>query len=106
LKGLQADIARDAKGRFNFDNLLIPAEQSREKPAQQAEKPAAAPAEAQAAPADTKAAEPSQPQAPAKPSGFSLALAALDIEDAALRYDDAGGERPLKAGVERFNLHV
>lgn len=85
LKGLQADIARDAKGRFNFDNLLIPAEQP-------------------AAKTDTE--KTTEPQAPAKPSGFSLALAALDIEDAALRYDDAGGERPLKAGVERFNLHV
>src|SRR5690606_37801915 len=28
------------------------------------------------------------------------------IEDAALRYDDAAGDRPLKAGVERFNLQV
>src|SRR5690606_26861813 len=109
LKGLQADIDRDAKGRFNFDNLLIPPAPAK-KPAE-----AAAPAQASTATTSTDAsavasadaaASTGDESAPAKPAGLSLALATLDIEDAALRFNDAGGDRPLKAGVEHFNLQV
>ncbi len=96
INGLQADVMRNANGSFNFDNLLSP--------------PTAAPI-AKSATAKTAAAPgtPATSTAPKKEpaaAARSLALAELDIHDAALRYTDAQPAHPMQAGVDNFDLNV
>ncbi len=94
INGVEADISRNANGQLNFENLLTPPAPSKTT----ASSPT--PAQAPAAPATPAA-------APAKPAGaFTLALGELDISNAALRYSDPQGERPVLASIEKFNLAV
>ncbi|HEV7856899.1 MAG TPA: DUF748 domain-containing protein, partial [Herminiimonas sp.] len=80
--GIEADIARSAKGQFNFDNLLTPPNATT----------------AQAASNDQPAAK-----TDGKP-GPLIALAELNIRNAALRYADAQTTQPLNADLKKFNL--
>lgn len=103
INGLQADVARNANGSFNFDNLLTPPAAT----TAQAAKPASA-KKAQTAPATPAPAAPVAATAtPSEPAASrSLVLAELDIRDAALRYTDAQAAHPMQAGVEKFDLNV
>jgi len=85
--GLEADVARDARGGFNFENLLsLPTSPAAAKPA------------AKPAPAAPSA------DAPASGAGVHVTLAQLDIRNAALRYADTQAAQPLSAGVDKLNL--
>jgi hypothetical protein len=79
LTGLEADVTRDGKGQLSLLRLL---------PAAGAPGPAAAPA----SPATAASAVP------------TIALGELAINGAALRYRDEQSDRPLYAGVEKFDL--
>ncbi|WP_175624761.1 MULTISPECIES: DUF748 domain-containing protein [Oxalobacteraceae] len=116
INGVEADITRNANGQFNFDNLLTPPTPSK---TAAANKPAAAPAAPVPAPAEpvAKTADSAPPAdsttaaAPTKaaskaPAAFTLALGELAINNAALRYSDTQGERPVNASIEKFNLAV
>lgn len=112
INGVEADISRNANGQFNFENLLTPPAPSKTAAAGNTAKPATEPAPAAASPtASATASAPAEPApataAPAKAAGaFTLALAELDISNAALRYSDPQGERPVQASIEKFNLAV
>ncbi|MNR82683.1 AsmA family protein [compost metagenome] len=112
INGVEADITRNANGQFNFENLLTPPTPSKTAAANgAASKPAAPVAAAPTAPAapttTTEAAAPTPAATPTKaPAAFTFALAELDINNAALRYNDAQGERPVQASIEKFNLAV
>ncbi|GAB2863111.1 hypothetical protein GCM10027277_34700 [Pseudoduganella ginsengisoli] len=77
LDGLDASLLRDAAGQLNVNRLLPP--------------PAAAPAAA----ASKKTA-----------TSTMVAVKAIEIRNAALRYADAAPYSALKAGVQRFDLDV
>jgi flagellar motor protein MotB len=79
IDGIAADIARDAKGRLNVDNLLTP--------------PAAA----------AQPVAPKEAKSSAAEKGFGIALAELDIRNAALRYKDG---QTLEAGLDKLNLNA
>jgi uncharacterized protein involved in outer membrane biogenesis len=87
INGIAADIARNAKGQFNFDNLLTPPAPS---------KPSA--------PTSTAAATPAT-KTDSKP-GPTIALAELAISNAALRYVDAQAAQPMNLDLQKFNLAV
>lgn len=97
IKGMTADVTRNAQGQFNFENLLTPP-----KPA-----PSLAPATPPAATA-TAAAAATKPAATTAnaATAYSFALAELDINNAALRYADVQAARPVQASVEKFDLAV
>jgi uncharacterized protein involved in outer membrane biogenesis len=80
--GLDVNVARDAKGRLNFDQLLLPA---------------AAPKAAAVAPAAKPA-----PQG----AGTQVSLKELVFSNASLRYADDTPQSAAKAGVEKFALTV
>ena len=79
LTGLDADVTRDAKGRLSLLRLLPGAG-------------VAGPAPASASPATAASAVP------------TIALGELAINGAAVRYRDEQPNRPLDAGVEKFDL--
>lgn len=86
IDGLDADIARNAKGQFNFDNLLMPP---------------AAPTAQTASPEKIAAPTKTKPQTKAD---TVIALAELDIRNAALRYADAQAAQPMNLNLKKFNL--
>ncbi|MYN07708.1 DUF748 domain-containing protein [Pseudoduganella aquatica] len=93
--GLDVDVARDAKGRLNFDRLMQPA-------AAPAEVPAAASSKA---PAVASAAAPAAKPAP-QGTGTQVSLKELVFSNASLRYADDTPQSAAKAGVEKFALTV
>ncbi len=106
VNGLQADVSRSANGSFNFDNLLTPPAASPVIAGKIAAKSAkAAPAKDVQAVTATTPATPA-PAAKTSTGARSIALAELDIRDAALHYTDAQAAHPMQAGVEKFDLNV
>jgi uncharacterized protein involved in outer membrane biogenesis len=112
INGVEADITRNANGQFNFDNLLTPPTPSKTAAAnptpaktttKRAETDAATTTATTAAPDSATATAPAPTKAPA---AFTLALNELAINNAALRYSDAQGNRPVLASIEKFNLAV
>ncbi|WP_293777614.1 DUF748 domain-containing protein [uncultured Oxalicibacterium sp.] len=102
LDGMQANVARDANGRFNFDNLLTPSTAKSVNAAKATEVTQTAKPEAQPA-QTTQAAAPSSTE---KPATRTIALAELSIRNAAIQFDDSQAARPMQGGVEKFNLTV
>lgn len=118
INGVEADITRNANGQFNFDNLLTPPTPSKTTAAnptpaktttKRAETDAATTTATTAAPDSATATAATPTPAPAQtkaPAAFTLALNELAINNAALRYSDAQGNRPVLASIEKFNLAV
>lgn len=116
INGVEADITRNANGQFNFDNLLTPPTPSKTAAAnptpaktttKRAETDAATTTATTAAPDSATATAATPAPAPTKaPAAFTLALNELAINNAALRYSDAQGNRPVLASIEKFNLAV
>jgi uncharacterized protein involved in outer membrane biogenesis len=79
INGIEANFARNAKGQLNVADLLTP--------------PATAPVGAQQRPAP----------ATKKASGIGIALAELDVRNAALHYKDV---QALSADLSKLNLHA
>jgi len=83
IDGIAADIARDARGHLNIDNLLTP-------PSAAAQSAAAPKQATQAPPADAQ-------------KGFGIALAELEVRNAALHYKDG---QALDAALDKFDLNA
>jgi len=114
INGVEADITRNANGQFNFDNLLTPPTPSKTAAAnptpaktttKRAETDAATTTATTAAP-DSATVTGATPAPTKAPAAFTLALNELAINNAALRYSDAQGNRPVLASIEKFNLAV
>lgn len=116
IDGLDADIARDRAGHFNFENLLTPPKPAVATAANAAGSPINAVAPSgkppAAANADNPASATSAEHAAVKkaaaaesaPRQTQFVLAALDIRNTSVRYSDAQQNKPLKAGVKELNL--
>ncbi|GGI19736.1 DUF748 domain-containing protein [Oxalicibacterium faecigallinarum] len=100
LNGLEADIARHADGSLNLDNLLLPPK---------AATPVAVKKEAEVKTVDNKSAD-TNPAAPssakASANAIQIAIGEVALRNTRIGFDDAQATRPMKAGIDKFDLTV
>lgn len=101
----QVHLVKESDGSFNLARLAPPPAKPGAKPGAKA--PAGNADKSIATPTDKSAAAPaSKPAAPAKPVGLKVNLGEFLLTDGELHFDDPQAVRPMKAGVDTFDLAV